>query len=404
MTARMALLGEVCEINPRLPRGHGIEDDVEVSFVPMAAVCEVSGSIEVREARRYAEVKKGYTPFKDGDVLFAKITPCMENGKAALAAGLAGGRGFGSTEFHVLRAGDEVLPEWLRYFVWREEFRREAKRNFTGTAGQQRVPASFLANASIPVPSISEQRRIVDLLSRAEGIVRLRRQAHQKAAALIPAIFVDMFGDPATNPKGWPLASFGEVGSLDRGKSRHRPRDAAELYGGPYPFIQTGDVANSSGTISRFTSTYSEAGLRQSRLWPVGTLCITIAANIAKTGVLTFEACFPDSVVGFLPGPKVFTAYVQAWLGFLQPTLEASAPQAAQKNINLEILRGLPIPLPPLGKQSAFAQRAEALLSIRSQQAVALQKATAAFDALLANAFSVQHAAGVIRKVEGALA
>jgi type I restriction enzyme S subunit len=266
------------------------------------------------------------------------------------------------------------------------------------------VQSGFVEGLQVPVPASDEQQRIVDLLSRAEGIVRLRRQAQQKAAALIPAIFVDMFGDPATNPKGWPLASFGEVGSLDRGKSRHRPRDAAELYGGPYPFIQTGDVANSSGTISRFTSTYSEAGLRQSRLWPVGTLCITIAANIAKTGVLTFEACFPDSVVGFLPGPKVFTAYVQAWLGFLQPTLEANAPRAAQKNINLEILRGLPIPLPPLGKQSAFAQRAEALLSIQSQQAVALQKATAAFDALLAKAFSVQHAAAVIRKMEGALA
>jgi type I restriction enzyme S subunit len=98
--------------------------------------------------------------------------------------------------------------------------------------------------------------------------------------------------------------------------------------------------------IRRYKSTYSELGLAQSKLWSSGTLCITIAANIAKTGILKLDACFPDSVVGFLPGSGVVTNYVQAWLGFLQPTLEASAPQAAQKNINLEILRDLSIPVP----------------------------------------------------------
>ena len=107
---RMARLGDVCQINPRLPRDHGLSDESEVSFVPMAAVDEVSGSIVSAAIRPFGEVKKGYTSFSDGDVLFAKITPCMENGKAALAAGLVSGRGFGSTEFHVLRAGPAVLP------------------------------------------------------------------------------------------------------------------------------------------------------------------------------------------------------------------------------------------------------------------------------------------------------
>ena len=276
MTVRLAKLCEVCDVNPRLPQTHGLLDDDEVSFVPIAAVSEVSGSIESASVRRFADVKKGYTSFADGDVLFAKITPCMENGKAALAHGLAGGRGFGSTEFHVLRGGESVLPEWLYYFVRRESFRREAKRTFTGTAGQQRVPAAFLENAAIPVPSLTEQRRTIDLLARANGIIRLCRDAQSKAAELIPAIFIDMFGDPATKPNSWPISKFGEIGALDRGKSRHRPRDAAALYGGPYPFIQTGDVANSGGRIRRHTATYSGFGLAQSKLWRAGTLCITI--------------------------------------------------------------------------------------------------------------------------------
>lgn len=240
----------------------------------------------------------------------------------------------------------------------------------------------------IPVPPLPEQRRIVDVLSRAEGIVRLRRDAEKKAAELIPALFIDMFGDPATNPKGWPTAPFGEIGTLDRGKSRHRPRDAAELYGGIYPFIQTGDVSNSGGRITQHAATYSELGLKQSRLWPCGTLCITIAANIAKTGILDFDACFPDSVVGFLPSERVRTEYVQSWLGFLQPMLEANAPQAAQKNINLEILRKLPVPLPPLDLQNIFDRRCSEVFSIQSQQSAATAKAQATFDALRAQVFS----------------
>src|ERR1700732_718334 len=98
----------------------------------------------------------------------------------------------------------------------------------------------------------------------------------------------------------WLERSLDELGDVSRGRSRHRPRDAAHLYGGPYPFIQTGDIKNASGLITTYQQTYSDAGLAQSRLWPAGTMCITIAANIAETALLSFPACFPDSVVGFI--------------------------------------------------------------------------------------------------------
>ena len=150
-----------------------------------------------------------------------------------------------------------------------------------------------------------------------------------------------MFGDPISNPKGYRKVALGKLGQLDRGISKHRPRDAAFLYGGDYPFIQTGDVTNSGGWIISHSQTYSEAGLAQSRLWPKGILCITIAANIARTGILTFDACFPDSIVGFLPGPDVTIEYVMYAIGLFQYHLEAQAPQAAQKNINLQVLRTL---------------------------------------------------------------
>ncbi len=133
MTTKRFLLSDVCDINPRLGRDHELDDATNVSFVPMAAVDEVAGSIRGTQCRTFGEVKKGYTSFREGDVLFAKITPCMENGKAALAQGLVGGIGFGSTEFHVLRSRNMVIPEWLYYFVRQASFRREAKRNFGPT-------------------------------------------------------------------------------------------------------------------------------------------------------------------------------------------------------------------------------------------------------------------------------
>jgi type I restriction enzyme, S subunit len=241
-----------------------------------------------------------------------------------------------------------------------------------------------IATASIPLPPLDEQRRIVDLLNRGAGIRRLREQALATARNTIPALFLQTFGDPATNPKGWPVVELGTLGELDRGKSRHRPRNDPQLLGGPHPFLQTGDVANSNGIIERFASTYSDFGLAQSRKWPKGTLCITIAANIAATGVLQFDACFPDSVVGFRPGPSVTSEYVQAIIDRAKSVLEQNAPQAAQKNLNLKILRALPTPLPPLDLQRRFADRLADLRGIVTQQERALATARALERALLA--------------------
>lgn len=148
---------------------------------------------------------------------------------------------------------------------------------------------------------------------------------------------------------------LGDLGVLDRGRSRHRPRYAPHLYGGTYPFIQTGDIKSSGGKITTYSQTYSEEGLAQSRLWDTGTLCITIAANIAETAVLTFPACFPDSVVGFLPDEsKVDVRYVEYAIRYLREGIQSSATGSVQDNINLEYLRKLEIPLSPLPEQKAI--------------------------------------------------
>ena len=207
------------------------------------------------------------------------------------------------------------------------------------------------------LPPIEEQRRIASVLDAADALRAKRRQALAKLDSLTGAIFIDMFGDPVANPRGWPVDALTRLGDLDRGVSKHRPRNDPVLLGGHWPLIQTGDVAASGGYITEFTATYSDVGLAQSKIWPEATLCITIAANIAKTGILTFEACFPDSVVGFTGEFEGAGEYVRCFLGFLQPVLERQAPESAQKNINLKVLRGLQVPIPPEGLMAEFAER-----------------------------------------------
>ncbi len=173
----------VATLNPKKSEVSGLDARLEVTFVPMAAVDDGSGTIARPEVRRLGEVKKGYTYFKERDVIFAKITPCMENGKSAIASGLRNGIGFGSTEFHVVRAGPETQPEWLHLILRSQQVRVDAENAMHGAAGQQRVPIEFLEHLEIPVPPLPEQRRIVARVGALTRRLDQARQARQTALA-----------------------------------------------------------------------------------------------------------------------------------------------------------------------------------------------------------------------------
>lgn len=153
-------IGEIADLNPRSFASEPFEDEL-VSFVPMAAVEEESGRLDPSTSRPWGNVSKGYTRFQEGDVLFAKITPCMENGKIVVARGLVGGRGAGSTEFHVVRAAQEVDPQLLYYLLVQTGVRRAARMKMKGAAGQLRVPPEFLSDFAFNLPPQREQERIV---------------------------------------------------------------------------------------------------------------------------------------------------------------------------------------------------------------------------------------------------
>lgn len=179
----------------------------------------------------------------------------------------------------------------------------------------------------------------------------LKQIAEWRAARGLKPPNLSSIADTATLPdlpQGWIWTSLPNLGEFGRGKSKHRPRDDARLYGDTMPFIQTGEVSRSRGLITSWTRMYSDFGVAQSKVWPAGTVCITIAANIAASGILTFDACFPDSVVGLVTPYEALARYVELFIQTARSNLDAYAPATAQKNINLEILNTVAVPLPPL--------------------------------------------------------
>lgn len=178
-------LGEVCSVNPRKIDAKNLDDNLEVSFIPMAAVSDVLGEIVNPEVKNLEDVRTGFTNFAEGDVIFAKITPCMENGKSAVVGPLLNDIGYGSTEFYVLRCKEELYNKYLYHMVRNTTFRAEAKAVMTGAVGQQRVPKTFLQEYQLLLPTIPEQHEIVRLIDDLLARERSAQQATEQALASI---------------------------------------------------------------------------------------------------------------------------------------------------------------------------------------------------------------------------
>jgi type I restriction enzyme S subunit len=386
-------LAEVCTINPRLGRSDRPDDDEPVSFVPMAALDEARGVIVAGEARQYRSVAKGYTAFQDGDVLFAKITPCMENGKAAVARKLIGGLGFGSTEFHVLRPGPRLDREYLFHWIRRPDFRRQAKAHFTGTAGQQRVPTSFLEGVRLPLPPLDEQRRIADILDRAARIRRLRWQGEETARQIVPALFAKTFGEPGSNPRGWPVEPFGNLLSgCDYGTSTKSVDDPNGI-----PTIRMGNVTV-DGRLDLTSLKYFPADSENWSRYALekGDLLFNRTNSkelVGKMGL--WDGGMEAVAASYFIRVRVDTLKIlpeYAWAYFNTPFMkkrlfETARGAIGQANINAKELRAFPLAIPPMCLQDEFVEQAASLMRIGERQAQAVRREEQIEAALRARLF-----------------
>lgn len=246
----------------------------------------------------------------------------------------------------------------------------------------------------VKIPPLPEQERIVarieELFSELDKAVETLNTTKQQLAVYRQAVLKEAFSGGFTNhhdfnvtlkwathdeiaslpplPKEWKYVALSELGDLGRGKSKHRPRNDAVLFkDGKYPFIQTGDVKAANKYIMVCSKLYGDIGLQQSKLWPKGTLCITIAANIAETAFLGIDACFPDSIVGFTPNDLVYPQYIKYFIDSQKLRLWAFAPATAQKNINLDTLENLIVPYCAIEEQKLVIEEIESRISLCNQ-------------------------------------
>ena len=363
-----ARLGDLCQINPK--HDGSIPAECPVTFVPMAAVSKEVGAIINPQIRKYGEVRKGYTHFQEGDVLFAKITPCMENGKVAIARGLLNGIGCGTTEFIVLRPSEGVLPEYIYAFVRREAFRNDAATHMTGTAGQLRVPVDYMREAPFPLAPLPEQRRIVAkietlfersraarvALDRVPGLMsRLRQAALAKA-------FRGQNGEEGL-PEGWKVVRLGEVCETASGGTPSRSTE--EYYSGDVPWVKSGELGD--GVVRDTEEKITKDALENSsaKIFPKGTLLIALyGATVGKLGLLDIDAATNQAVCGIFENKEVLIRdYLRFYLLSIRQELIKRSFGGAQPNISQSLLRDLEIPLAPLPEQRRILSGIESLFS-----------------------------------------
>ncbi|WP_267887752.1 restriction endonuclease subunit S [Mycolicibacter sinensis] len=383
----MVALGEVAEINPRATVIPAAE---EVSFVGMAQLGATTGATEPGTTRRFSEVSKGYTVFRDGDLLVAKITPCFENGKIGQAR-LLHKVGVGSTEFHIVRPGKCLYDRYLLNFLRQDWVRAQGELRMTGSAGQRRVPASYLAELRIPVPPLDEQRRIAAILDQADALRAKRRQVIAHLHELAQSVFLDMFGDPVRNPKQWKMYRLGDqISSMQYGPRFYNESYSAE--GVRIVRITDLDQAGRLKFDSMPKMDVSDDDFRKFCLNPGDIVFARTGATVGKLALITGQD--PPCIAGayFIRlklKDGVEPEYVAAVLRSrsTQSIIVSGSHQSAQQNFSGPSLRSLPLPLPPNQLQRQFRTTLAALAKRRASCEYAASSADTLFASLQSRAF-----------------
>lgn len=303
--------------------------------------------------------------FRAGDILFGRLRPNLRK------MAQVDFDGYCSTDILVLRCRDGVSARYAALVMSSERVFAAAIRAAEGTK-MPRTSWSRIKDVYAPLPAIAEQNKITDGLAGLEAEILQAERAVAKVESIRAGVVREILSD-MSNQDG--ACALFEVSSVERGKFLARPRNDPSYYGGRYGFIQTGDVVRASGgMITHSSQSLNEAGLSVSRLFPEGTVAVTIAAHIGETAILAKSMCFPDSVVGVIANSGFEPRFLEQCISLARPELEARAPQSAQRNINLNDLRPLSVPRASHENQRIFVQVWESFDSRRLQEVAKVDK------------------------------
>ena len=351
-------LGDICIINPKAPK---CDEALRVSFIPMPKVGE-NGEFDPSDVREYNEVKKGFTYFENNDVLFAKITPCMENGKGAIAANLENGVGFGSTEFHVLRPKHEyVTSKWLYYLLSWSVFRKEAEKNMTGSAGQKRVPKSFLDSYVVDLPMIAQQQRVTATLDRVNSLISLKKQQLAKLDELVKSRFIEMFGDPEDSTTKWERTTFSSV-CIDMHQGINTVADKVEYVNSGFPIIQSKNITSGYLDLEdvRYVTESDYEYYRNKYNPKPSDLLVCNIGTIGKSLIVKNEVDFLIAWNLFLiklNKELVNPIFIKVFIELLnqQNYFEKFMTGGTVKFVNKKTMGNISTPIPPMALQEQFA-------------------------------------------------
>lgn len=370
-------LGEVCEV---FADGNWIESkDQSTEGIRLVQTGNIGfGFFKDKEdkARYISEetfIKLKCTEILPGDLLVSRLPDPV--GKSCIIPDI-NSKMITVVDCTIIRTNRNLLAEFLFYFQMSNDYLKDVNSKVTGTT-RSRISRKNLGLVKIPIPPLPEQQRIVAILDQAfVAITKAKANAEQNLKNA-KELFESYLQGVVSNGNQWEKKTLAQISkTFGRGKSKHRPRNWKGLYGGNYPFIQTGDIRNCNHYITEYTQTYNEVGLAQSKLWSTGTICITIAANIAETGILTFDACFPDSVIGIEVNEKLADRdFVEYLLQSLKVRIQSLGKGSAQANINMGTFENELFPFPPVAEQKTIAERLNQLSAeIKKLEAVYQKK------------------------------
>lgn len=275
---------------------------------------------------------------------------------------------------------EDVCAKFYYYFL--RGNMRILEKGFKG-AGLKHIAKGYISAIELPEVEIDQQKRIVEILDRADALRRKRKQSLQLVDDFLRATFLDMFGDPVHGEK-FSREPLKNVADVYRGRFSPRPRNDPSYYNGAYPFIQTGDISNSEYRLSRYSQTLNDRGIKVSKCLPKGTIAIAIVgATIGATTILEIDAYAPDSVVGItVDSKKVSNVFIEYVLRFYRPIFVARAPETARANINLETLRPLLLQIPPLDLQNKFVLIVEQVEKTKQKMRISSSEMDNQFNAL----------------------
>jgi len=284
-------------------------------------------------------------------------------------------QGIISPAYTVLVPKQETRGNYFKHFFKSPTFISSLTLFVTGIREGQNIDYVRMSRAYMPLPPPEEQELIARFLNHTNQRIERTIRAKRKVIALLneqkqviihravtrgldPNVRLKQSGIPWLGeiPEHWETRRIKQISKILRGKFSHRPRNDQSLYDGPYPFIQTGAVARADKYITSFKQTLNKKGLAVSKLFPKNTLVMTIAANIGDVAVLTFDACFPDSVVGFIPAKEVEQDYLYLVFLCMKPELLQEAPVNTQGNLNVERIGSMGVPLPPIDEQRGIVR------------------------------------------------